>query len=84
MTADLKLVVFDLGGTLIEDAGHVPAAFQAALAAHGHAVSEAEIAGYRGASKREVPRPAKAAPYAVTPSARPAACRCGSPRCRRG
>lgn len=28
---DIELVVFDLGGTLIEDAGHVPAAFEAAI-----------------------------------------------------
>ncbi len=53
---NLRLVVFDLGGTVIEDAGHVPAAFQAALAAHGYSVSEAAIAGFRGASKREVIR----------------------------
>ncbi len=52
----LKLVVFDLGGTLIEDAGLVPAAFEAALEAHGYPVSSEVIAGWRGASKREVLR----------------------------
>ncbi len=52
----LKLVVFDLGGTLIEDVGHVPAAFQAALGAHGYSASSDEIARWRGASKREVIR----------------------------
>ncbi len=53
---DLELVVFDLGGTVIEDAGDVPAAFEAALESHGYSVSAAEISRYRGASKREVIR----------------------------
>ncbi len=52
----VKLVVFDLGGTIIEDAGHVPAAFEAALRRHGFPVSAAEIARWRGASKRETIR----------------------------
>ncbi len=52
----MKLVVFDLGGTVIEDAGHVPAAFQAALESHGYSASAAEIFRFRGASKREVIR----------------------------
>ncbi len=56
MRSALELVVFDLGGTLIEDAGHVPAAFQAGLEGHGFSVSAAELSRYRGASKREVIR----------------------------
>ena len=52
----MRLVIFDLGGTLVEDVGHVPAAFEAALESHGYAVSTAEIYRWRGASKREVVR----------------------------
>ncbi len=52
----LSLVVFDLGGTVIEDAGHVPVAFETALESHGYSVSDAEISRFRGASKREVIR----------------------------
>ena len=46
----------DMAGTTVHDGGEVPAAFTAALAAHGIAVSADEIAGVRGASKREVIR----------------------------
>ena len=53
---DLELVVFDLGGTTIEDDGHVPTAFEEALGSHGVAVTRAEIARWRGASKREILR----------------------------
>ncbi|HEU4881512.1 MAG TPA: phosphonatase-like hydrolase [Longimicrobium sp.] len=53
---DVELVVMDMAGTTVHDGGEVPAAFTAALAAHGIAVSEDEIAGVRGASKREVIR----------------------------
>ncbi len=52
----IKLAVFDLGGTVIEDVGHVPAAFQAALGQHGYSASDTEISRWRGASKREVVR----------------------------
>jgi phosphonatase-like hydrolase len=47
------LVVFDLGGTTVEDRGQVPAAFTAALAEHGIAVSAEMLASVRGASKRQ-------------------------------
>lgn len=56
MVADFALVVFDMAGTTIEDAGQVPAAFQAALAAHGLAVTADELRAVRGASKREAIR----------------------------
>lgn len=48
-----RLVVLDMAGTTVEDDGQVPAAFAAALAHHGIAVSEAQISEVRGASKRE-------------------------------
>jgi phosphonatase-like hydrolase len=47
------LVVLDLAGTTVEDRGQVPEAFEAALAAHGLAVSREVLAGVRGSSKRE-------------------------------
>jgi phosphonatase-like hydrolase len=47
------LVVFDLAGTTVEDAGQVPAAFVAALAAHGVPVTAEQLAAVRGASKRQ-------------------------------
>lgn len=56
MTQPIELVIFDLGGTLIEDTGDVPAAFRMALELHGYSVSAAEISRVRGASKREVIR----------------------------
>ncbi|HEX2207005.1 MAG TPA: phosphonatase-like hydrolase [Longimicrobium sp.] len=54
--AHVELVVMDMAGTTVHDAGEVPAAFTTALAAHGIAVSADEIAEVRGASKREVIR----------------------------
>ena len=50
------LIVFDLGGTTIEDHGEVPTAFFAALNAHQIPVAESELLQYRGRSKREVMR----------------------------
>jgi phosphoglycolate phosphatase-like HAD superfamily hydrolase len=47
-----ELVVFDLAGTTVEDRGQVPDAFEAALAAHGLAVSHEQIGDVRGSSKR--------------------------------
>jgi phosphonatase-like hydrolase len=52
--ADMELVVLDMAGTTVHDGGEVPAAFRSALAAHGVAVTDDELAGVRGASKREV------------------------------
>jgi phosphonatase-like hydrolase len=53
---EVELVVMDMAGTTVRDAGEVPAAFRYALAAHGIALSDDEIAQVRGASKREVIR----------------------------
>jgi beta-phosphoglucomutase-like phosphatase (HAD superfamily) len=52
----VELVVMDMAGTTVHDGGEVPAAFRDALAAHGIALSDQEIARVRGASKREVIR----------------------------
>lgn len=51
---EVELVVMDMAGTTVHDGGEVPAAFRSALAAHGVAVTDEELAGVRGASKREV------------------------------
>ena len=53
---DVELVVMDMAGTTVHDGDEVPAAFRSALAAHGVAVTDDELAGVRGASKREVIR----------------------------
>lgn len=52
----IRLVVFDVGGTITEDHGEVIAAFGAALRANGITVSAEELAEYKGASKQEVIR----------------------------
>ena len=52
----IVLVVFDMAGTTIEDAGQVPEAFAAALAAYGLSVTDDELRAVRGASKREAIR----------------------------
>src|SRR2546426_9710597 len=51
---ETRLVVFDLAGTVIEDAGQVPAAFTAALGKHGIEITAGSLREMRGASKREV------------------------------
>lgn len=50
------LVIFDLAGTTVEDRGQVPAAFTAALAAHGIVATADQVTRVRGASKREAIR----------------------------
>jgi phosphonatase-like hydrolase len=50
----IRLVIFDIGGTIIEDHGEVVASFWAALAANGLAATEAEIRELKGSSKRDV------------------------------
>lgn len=50
----VKLVVFDIAGTIIEDHGEVIDAFCTALAANGMPVSAADLKEFKGASKREV------------------------------
>lgn len=52
----IRLVVFDIAGTLIEDHGEVVACFRSALAKGGIAVSEEELREWKGAAKREVIR----------------------------
>ena len=52
----LRLIVLDTGGTIIADQGDVPDALESAFAKHGVKVSPAEIAQWRGASKREIVR----------------------------
>jgi phosphonatase-like hydrolase len=54
--AALRLIVLDVGGTIIQDHGDVPDALQTAFRKHGLTVSLDEIAHWRGASKREVVR----------------------------
>lgn len=50
----VRLVVLDVGGTIIEDRGDVPETLRSAMAHHGIRSSKEEIARRRGASKREV------------------------------
>lgn len=52
MTEKIELVVCDMAGTTVRDAGQVPEAFTSALAAHGIAVTPQAINSLRGASKR--------------------------------
>lgn len=52
----VKLVIFDIGGTIIEDNGEVIAAFSDALGANGLPATTAELAEFKGAAKREVIR----------------------------
>jgi phosphonatase-like hydrolase len=52
----IRLVVLDVGGTLIEDHGEVPNAMHSALTKHGVPVTFAEIGDWRGASKRGMVR----------------------------
>lgn len=53
---DIELVVFDLGGTTIEDKGQVPEAFTTVLRAYGIEVTDEALRTVRGASKREAIR----------------------------
>src|SRR5262245_6951003 len=52
----IRLVVLDVGGTILEDRGDVPEELRKALANHGVRVDAAEITQWRGASKREAVR----------------------------
>ncbi|HVY93641.1 MAG TPA: HAD hydrolase-like protein [Bryobacteraceae bacterium] len=52
----IRLIVFDVGGTIIQDRGDVPEAFIGAFAKRGMTVTPEEIAKWRGAAKREVVR----------------------------
>ena len=52
MNEAIELLVCDMAGTTVRDAGQVPQAFTSALAAHGIAVTPQAINSLRGASKR--------------------------------
>jgi phosphonatase-like hydrolase len=52
----IRLVVLDVGGTIIEDRGDVPTAVKTALAHHGVSSTPEEIAKWRGAAKRDMLR----------------------------
>jgi phosphonatase-like hydrolase len=52
----IRLVVFDLAGTIIEDHGEVLRAFAKALLENGIPFAEDELQRWKGASKREVIR----------------------------
>ncbi len=53
---DLRLVVCDIAGTTVEDAGQVPDAFATTLAAFGVVVTAERLRSVRGASKRDAIR----------------------------
>lgn len=53
MAHGLRLMVFDMAGTTVEDDGQVPKAFNAALAECDIRITDEQLAGIRGASKRE-------------------------------
>jgi phosphonatase-like hydrolase len=50
----IRYVVLDMGGTIIQDHGEVPAALTSALGKRGIPASPAEIADWRGSSKRGI------------------------------
>jgi phosphonatase-like hydrolase len=50
---EIKLVIFDLAGTTVKDGGQVVAAFTAALAEAGVAVTAEQVNRVRGSSKRQ-------------------------------
>ena len=52
----IRLVVLDVGGTIVEERGDVPEALVGAFGKQGITVSLAEINQWRGAAKREVVR----------------------------
>lgn len=50
----IRLVIFDIGGTIIEDNGEVVDAFSAALEKNGLPATRQELTELKGASKRDV------------------------------
>ena len=50
----IRLVILDMGGTIIEDRGDVPETLRSAMEHHGIRSTKEEINRWRGASKREV------------------------------
>lgn len=53
MAHGIRLMVFDMAGTTVEDGGQVPKAFNAALAECDIRITDEQLAQIRGASKRE-------------------------------
>ena len=53
---DIDLIIFDMAGTTIVDAGQVPEAFSRVLSIHGIEVTDEALRAVRGASKREAIR----------------------------
>ena len=52
----IKLVIFDIAGTIVEDRGEVLSAFASALRQHQIPFTESELQEWKGAAKREVIR----------------------------
>jgi phosphonatase-like hydrolase len=52
----IRLVILDVGGTIIEDRGDIPQELRSALSHHGIDSTPEEISRWRGASKREMVR----------------------------
>jgi len=52
----IRLVVFDIAGTIVEDRGEVLCAFAEALDGHGIRYTDDELKEWKGASKKEVIR----------------------------
>jgi len=52
----IRLVILDVGGTIIEDRGDIPQELRKALANHGVESTPEEISRWRGASKRAIIR----------------------------
>ena len=52
----IKLVIFDVAGTIVEDRGEVLCAFADALERHGIRYTDDELKEWKGASKKEVIR----------------------------
>jgi phosphonatase-like hydrolase len=52
----IRLVIFDIAGTIVEDRGEVLACFAEALKSNGVTVAADELREWKGASKREVVR----------------------------
>ncbi len=50
----VKLVIFDIGGTIIQDNGEVIEAFSAALEQNGLHATRQKLTELKGASKRDV------------------------------
>ncbi len=55
-SAAIRLIVLDVGGTIVADRGDVPETLRSAMADRGVTVTPAEISQWRGASKRETVR----------------------------